>query len=73
MRGRVMNMSDKYVTKLYRAIMEPLTDLRIDLRRYGSPSSEQLDERLSSIENQIWVRVQKSINLNNYNQGVSDD
>lgn len=58
-----MKLSDKKKSELYAAIAEPIMDERLMLQKYGSPGSEQLDERLFKMQNDIWRRVHKALNL----------
>ena len=53
-----MRLSEKKKAELYAAIADPITDERI--RFYGH---DELDEKLFNLQNEIWRRVCKTLNL----------
>ncbi len=58
-----MKMSDKKKAELYTAISEPVMDLRISIQRHGSPQSEVIDGNLFKLQNEIWGKVHKVLNI----------
>jgi len=58
-----MNMSDKKKAELYNAIAKPIMDERIAIQRYGSPQGEVIDGNLLKLQNEIWRRVHKVLNI----------
>ncbi len=58
-----MKLSEKRSSELYSAIREPIMDLRISVKSSGETSSEYLDEKLFTLEQQIWRKVKKSMDL----------
>ena len=58
-----MKLSEKRSSELYSAIREPIMDLGISVKSSSETSSEYLDEKLFTIEQQIWRKVKKSMDL----------
>ena len=58
-----MKASEKTRSALYEAISEPIMKSRIDIGMNGSPSSEQMDNILYSLEREIWAEVRKALNI----------
>lgn len=58
-----MRLSEKKKSEVYAAISETIMEQRIELAKYGSPSSEELDAKLFRMENKIWKQVHKALNI----------
>lgn len=56
-----MKISEKKKTELYKAIHEPIMQLRI--RQNAGFSIEQMDEKLYALNNEIWKEVIKTLNI----------
>jgi len=56
-------LSEKKRSEVYEAIAGPITQQRIELQNYGSPNSELLDSKLFKMQNEIWRRVHKALNI----------
>ena len=59
-------MSEKRRTALYKAIMDPIMDLRVtnSIASRGQPlTSEEIDKGLYDMENRIWRRVCAALEL----------
>ncbi len=56
-----MKLSDKKQGDLYNAIADPIIDLRVESQR--GLSIENMDSRLFNMQQEIWRRVHKALNL----------
>lgn len=58
-----MRLSEKKQSELFESIHEPITKLRLDISRVGSPSSEVLDQLLFDLSLDIHKEVKKTLNI----------
>ena len=56
-----MKMSEKRQTDLYRAISDPIMDLRIIALRSGGNNS--WDDRLIRLQGDIWVNIKQELGI----------
>lgn len=58
-----MRISEERRMKLYKAISDDITDLRIDILKGMGLSAEGMDDYLFKMEQEIWKKVYKALNL----------
>ena len=56
-----MRISENKAKSAYSAIADPITDLRIE--NAGGMTIEKMDEKLFNLQNEIWRRLCKELNL----------
>lgn len=58
-----MKISDERSATLYRAISEPIMQMRIQYSKAHPLPAEELDAELFKLERRIWREVVKALNL----------
>lgn len=58
-----MRLSARSKTEIYKAIHEPIMDLRVDIRMMPDQNEAVLDDKLFSLTEKIWFDVKAALGV----------